>query len=112
MALSMWLSEQVGGHRAPVGANTKVTVTEQSENGIWTQVPTGPAQWRISIHIFRFNACSRIQQHLDGLRRAKGRSTVQWCLPFGSAIPHETARFRGWLGHAIGICAIAQEHPE
>src|SRR3954471_20352914 len=90
----------------------EVTVTEHSENRIRTQIPARPAEGRISIYILRLKVCSRIQQHPDGFLRAKSRGTVQRCLPFGPAIPHETARLRGWPGHTIGICAIAQKHCE
>src|SRR6266404_8191296 len=112
MQLNMWFTEQVRGHRAPIGPNMKVTVTEHSENGIRTCIPTRPAEWRISIHVFRLNVCSRIQQHLDRFFSAKGCSTVQRCFTFCSAIAHEATRFNAWLGNTVGIRSMAEEHFE
>lgn len=37
---------------------------------------------------------------------------MQRCFPFGSAISHEAARFRGWLGDTIGIGTLAEEYLE
>ena len=112
MVLIMWFSEQVRPHRFPVGPNMKFTVTEHSENGIRTRIPTRPAEWRISIHVFRLNVCSRIQQHLDRFFIAKGRSAVQRCFTFRSAIAHEGTRLNAWLGNTVGIRSIAEEHFE
>ena len=110
--LNVWFTEQVRRHRAPIWPNMKVTVTEHSEDGIRTRIPTGPAEWGISVHVFRLNVCSRIQQHLDRFFSAKGRSTVQRCFTFCSAIAHEATRFNAWPGNTVGIRSIAQEHFE
>ena len=38
-------------------------------------------EWRISIHVFRFNVCLRIKQHLDGFFGSECRRAVQRLLP-------------------------------
>ena len=112
MRLNMRFTEQVRRHGAPVGSNVKVTVTEHSENGIRAGIPTRPGEWRISIHVFRLNVCSRAQQDLDRFFGSKGCSTVQGCFTFCSAIAHEATGFNGMLGNTVWIRSMAQEHFE
>ena len=98
MQLNMWFTEQVRRHRPPVRPDMKVTVTEHSQNGIRTRIPTRPTEWRVSIHVPRLNVCSRIQQHLDRFFSTESRSTMQTRLTFCSTIAHEATRFNGSIG--------------
>ena len=88
----------------------KLPITELSENGPGTQIPTGPGECGISVHVFGINPRTRIQKHLDGCFRAEGRRAVQGRFPLRSAIAHEVIRSNRWLGHAIGIRTIGEEH--
>src|SRR5687768_7899604 len=90
--------------------STKLSITELSENRPGTQIPTGPSEWRISVHVFDINPRTGIQKHLDGCFRAEGRRAVQRRFSLGSAIAHEVIRWNRWLGHAIGIRTIGEEH--
>ena len=90
----------------------KLTVTELPKNWPGTQIPTGPTEWRISVHVFGINARIRIEKHLDGCFRAEGRRAVQRRFSLGSAIAHEVIRRNRWLGHAIGIRTIGEQHFE
>src|SRR5258708_23643677 len=87
----------------------KLTVTELSENGSRTQIPTGPGKCGIPVHVFGIDARSRIQKNLDGFFGAEGRCPVQRRFGLGSAIAHEVVRCNRWLGHAIGIRASGEE---
>ena len=88
----------------------KVTVAEHSENRPGTQVPTGPGERGISVHVFGINPRTGIKKQLDGCFRAEGRSAVQGRFPLGSAIAHEVVRCNRWFGRAIGIRTIGEEH--
>src|SRR5882724_5788300 len=93
-----------------MGLSMKLTVTELSQNGPGTQIPTGPGEWGIPVHIFGINTRTRIQKHLDGCFRAEGRRAVQGRFPLGSAIAHEVIRSNRWLGYAIGIRTFGEEY--
>ena len=90
--------------------SVKLPITELSENGPGTQIPTGPGECGISVHVFGVNPRARIQQHQDGCFRAEGRRAVQRRFPLGSAIAHEVVCHNRWLGRTIGIRAIVQEY--
>ena len=94
----------------PMRLSMKLPITEFSENGPGAQIPTGPGEWRISVHVFGVNPRTSIQKHLDGCFRAEGGCAVQGRFPLGSAIAHEVVRGYRWLGHAIGIRSIGQKH--
>jgi len=89
---------------------TKLPITEFSENGPGPQIPTRPAERGISVHVFGINPRTRVQKHLDGCFRAEGRGAVQGRFSFRSAIAHEVIRCNRWLGPAIGIRTLGEEH--
>lgn len=88
----------------------KLSIAELFENGPGTQVPTGPGECRISVHIFRIDPRTGIQQHLDGRFRAEGSRAVQGRFPLGPAIAHEVVGWNPWFGRVIGIRTTSEEH--
>ena len=90
----------------------KLPIAELFENGPGTQVPTGPCERGISVHIFRINPCTGIKKHLNGRLRAERSRAVQGCFPLGSAIAHEMVRGNRWRGRAIGVRTIREEHSD
>ena len=92
--------------------SVKLPVAKLSENGSGPQIPTGPTECGISVHVFGINPRTRIQKHLNGCFRAEGRRAVQRRFALGSAIAHEVIRCNRWLGNAIGIRTIGEEHFE
>ena len=95
-----------------VRLSMELSITEFSENGPGTQIPTRPGECGISVHVFGITARTRIQKHLDGCFRAEGRRAVQGRFSLGSAIAHEVICCNRRSGHAIGIRTIREEHFE
>ena len=90
----------------------ELPITEFSEGGPWTQIPTRPGECGISVHVFGINPRTRIQKYLDGCFRAEGRRAMQGRFSLGSAIAHEVVRCDRWFGRAIGVRPIRQEHSD
>jgi len=97
-----WLGRQI-----PLG--TKLPITELSENRPWAQMPAGPCECGISVHVFGIDPRTGIEKHLNCFFGTEGRRAVQRCFGSGSDIAHEGVRFHRRLGDAIGIGRHSQE---
>ena len=106
--LDMGFPAQIGFHADIVRVNGKVTVTEFPENGAGAEVPTGPCERRISIHVFDVDDRACIQEKLDGLFGAEGCGTVERSFTFRPDVSHEATRFSGFFRHAVGIRATGE----
>src|ERR1039457_7393671 len=92
--------------------NAKIPITKLPENRHWTQMPTGPRERRISIHVLGVNRRASVQQKLDGLFVAESSRAVKWRLAFGAHVPHETAGLNGFLCYTIRIRAMGEQDPQ
>ena len=95
-----------------IRAKGMVTVTKLPENGSGAQVPAGPGEWGISIHVFRIDGRAGIQEKLDSLFRTKGGGTVERSFGFGSTVSHEGARLYRWLCSTIGIGTMSEQNSD
>jgi hypothetical protein len=73
--------------------DAELTVQEHAEKRRWTQVPTGPTERGIAIHIFGVAGGAGIKQKLDGFFVAECGSAMKWCLAPRADVAHECAGF-------------------
>jgi len=66
LGLNIWFPQQISVHAGVIRADAKGAITKFPENGSRPEVPTGPGQRGISIHVFGVFGCPCIQQQLDG----------------------------------------------
>jgi hypothetical protein len=95
--------------RAPFWVNGEIPVAELPENGIRTQVPTSPCEWRIAIHVLGIDDCTRIQQELDGFFSAECGRAVKGRLGLRSAVAHESPGFNVGPRRAIRVRAVQEQ---
>src|SRR5271156_8457 len=99
----MRFTAEVGVHACVIRTDPVTVIAEFSENGCGPQMPTGPGEWRVPVHIFRVDNCTRVNQGLNGFFLSKRGGAVQWCFAFGADVSHEAAGFHAGLRSAIGI---------
>lgn len=108
----MRLSQEKGLHAGIVRMNPELSITKLPQDRGRTQMPTGPAERGIAIHILGIGAGSGLQQELDRRFAAEGGGPVERGFRFGPAVPHEAAGFRARQAHRLGIRASGQQHPD
>src|SRR6185295_16069213 len=97
-------------HTTPVvGVNVEVTVAKLSKDRDWAQMPTGPRERRISIHILRVDGRAGVKQKLDSLFVSETGGTVKRSLALGAAVSHETSSLSRFLRYTIRIRALREE---
>lgn len=90
--------------------DTMSTEAKFPENGRWPEVPTGPCERRISIHVSGVNDGTGIEKQLNRLLGAEGGGSVERRLGFCPAVPHEAPCFSGRFRRAIWIRPSGEEH--
>ena len=107
----MRLSQQMGLHAGIVRMNPELPITKQPQDRGRTQIPTGPAERGIAIHIPGIKSGAGLPQELDHRFAAEGGGPVERRFRFGPAVPHEAAGFRARQAHRMGIRSSVQQHP-
>src|SRR6266478_175199 len=112
--LEVGLAEQIGLHATSVvwmnAEIAEISIAQLSQNRDRARIPTGPGEWRVSVHILGIDHGASIEQELDSLLITEGCGAVERRLAFCSAIAHEVAGFHTWLGRRIRICTVGEQY--
>src|ERR1700674_4316771 len=104
--LCVWLSLQIGIHRAPFWMDGELTIAKLSENRIRAPEPARPREWRITVHVLRVDSRPSIEKKLNGVFIAEGSGAMQRSLGPGTAVAHEGAGFDRRFGRAVRIGSL------
>ena len=96
-------AKEISRHSLVSGVYSEISKEKLSQDSCGPQVPTGPRQRRISIHVPGVDSGACIQQSLNRLFLAKSGCAMKRCLAFGAGVAHKPTRFRafGLVTHSL-----------